>query len=182
MTGPSHVGQVILKLVILLSQLPNAGTVGVHRHNQLMLLLLVWNHGDQKLEALPQQRIAISFVSNHKLKPSLIKVVKSNWQVQFRPSLVLKNTLISGSKTLGNCTQALRPCRLSQVSPFRLNLPVQAVTLGHRTRCQWVLMWPRVDLWESHVLWGRCRDLVGGRGSLFTSLIQFKWNHIFYED
>lgn len=113
-----------------------------------------------------KQRIALAFVSNPKLKSIWIKAEKSNWPVQFQPSLVLKNTFVSGSKRQ-ETTQALRSCRPSQVGPSRLTLPVQAVTLGNSTHCQCVHMWPRVGLWESQVLRGRCRDLVGRRGSLF---------------
>lgn len=59
-----------------------------------------------------KQRIALAFVSNPKLKSIWIKAEKSNWPVQFQPSLVLKNTFVSGSKRQ-ETTQALRSCRPS---------------------------------------------------------------------
>lgn len=82
-----------------------------------------------------KQGIALAFVSSHKLESVSIKAAKSNWPVHFQPSLVLKNTFVSGSKRQ-ETTQALRSGRLSQVGPSRLTLPVQAVTLGNRTHCQ----------------------------------------------
>lgn len=166
MTGPPHAAQASFKFAILLSQLPKCWDC------RCTLLKSRWW---ASLRLCHKQRTALALVSNPKLKSIWIKSAKSNWPVQFQSSLVLKNTFVSGSKRR-ETTQALRSRRPSQVGPSRLTLPVQAVTLGNSTHCQCVHMWPRVNLWESQVLRGSCRDLVGRRGSLFNGLIQLKWN------
>lgn len=87
MTGPPHAAQASFKFAILLSQLPKCWDC------RCTLLKSRWW---ASLRLCHKQRTALAFVSNPKLKSIWIKTAKSNWPVQFQPSLVLRNTFVSG--------------------------------------------------------------------------------------